>query len=140
MSSARPSKVIEGITTCAKCKRVVVHSLALRRYDTTSQSCCGERCTLVEKEVPGDSRLETFAIGDRVEADLWRGGRTDDDGITTGSKLVTKLGSVAGVDVIGTTRSLMFYFDDGDLQIINMDAENGVKPGYPGKAFRRVAA
>lgn len=130
--------VIEATTKCAKCGHVVVHALEQKARGYTGQQHCGEKCVLTESEVPADTRLEGFALGDRVEADLWRGGRTDDDGITTGSKLVTKLGRIAGADVIGTYRSLMIYFDDGDLQVMSMDAENGAKPGYPGKAFRRI--
>lgn len=88
--------------------------------------------------MPEGTRLATFALGDRLEVDLYRGGVQGDDGITRGSKLVTKAGQVGGVDVIDGNVYLWVEFDDGGHQSMSAAAENGEKPGYPTVAFRRV--
>lgn len=133
-------KVIESTEACGICGRVIVHSLDRHPQLGTCQTCCGQRVVLTEREVPSETQLAGFALGDRVEADLYRGGRQDNDGITRGAQLVTKVGIVGGIsDVLGGAHvSLYVDFDDGDLQVMFTSAENGAKPGYPTAAFRRL--
>ena len=97
-----------------------------------------ERARTDEVLVPDETTLGGFRLGERVEADLYRGGRQDDDGITTGSSLVTKLGHISEIAVIGRHTELFVDFDDGDHQVMSHAQENGAEPGYPTAAFRRV--
>lgn len=96
-----------------------------------------------EKAIVGrreGASLQGWALGDRVEADLWRGGHQDEDGITTGSRLVTKQGSVHGVLVFPNYNSTVWVkFDDGDHQTCVLDPTGA--PGassYPCEAIRRL--
>jgi len=130
---------IHSVTSCSVCGKVIVESIQQTRMGETLQNCCQTRAKIEETEVDADFRLEGFMLGERIEAQVYRGGRTDDDGITTGSKLVTKVGRVSGVDVVGQYRSLHVVFTDGDFQVMSMNAENGKVPGYPCATFRRVA-
>jgi hypothetical protein len=75
----------------------------------------------------------TATVGTRIEADLYRGGREDEDGITTGSRLVTKLGRIVEVGKY----SLYARFDDGDRQTLDFD---GSKRGFPCAGWRSIAA
>ena len=131
-------KTIRSVESCGVCQRVIVESLRDRPMSTTYQRCCARRATLAEAEVPEGTKLATFALGDRVEVELYRGGVQDDDGITRGSKLVTKAGQVGVVEVINGNVYLWVEFDDGGHQSMSAAAENGEKPGYPTVAFRRV--
>lgn len=126
--------------TCTVCHRHVVIALASRPLGVTSQHCCRARCTFTSEEVAPETTLLGFYLGEPVEADIYRGGRQDDDGITTGSRLVTKRGRIVAIDEIGPYRSVAVLFDDGDYQSCGAAALDGTKPGYPCAAFRRVTS
>jgi hypothetical protein len=73
--------------------------------------------------------LAAVTVGTRIEADLYRGGRENEDGITTGSRLVTKIGTIVEVGKY----DLYARFDDGDRQVLGLD---GSKRGYPCAGWR----
>ncbi len=126
--------------TCPTCGRHVCISLTPRPITDTSQHCCRVRCSVTSTEAAPDATLIGFRLGETVEADLWRGGRQDDDGITTGSRLVTTRGRVVQLDEVGAYHTVSVSFDDGDFQCCAAQALDGAKPGYPCAAIRRVAS
>src|SRR6185295_8608359 len=128
-------KIIEA---CSVCSRVIVESLSEKPEEYTAQRCCGQRAIIRQEQVDDSTELAGFKRLQRVEADIYRGGVQDDDGITTGSKLVTKRGFIESVSVVGPYKHVFIRFDDGDVQNCGMGALDGKEPGYPCAAFRRV--
>lgn len=129
--------MIHSFEKCSKCGRTIVETLSHRARGTTLQQCCGQRAVIVEEEVGDAAELLGFRVGERIEADLYRGGIQDDDGITRGSRLVTKRGEVNEV-FIASYNNVFLAFDDGDIQVTRAEALDGATPGYPCAAFRRV--
>jgi hypothetical protein len=134
--------VFHETETCPTCDRLISESIREGRPHLGGvQRCCGGvRATYVVEEVPTDTTLAGFRVGERVACDLYRGGVQDDDGVTRGSKLVTKAGRVEEVSIVATYRNVSVRFDDGDFQVCGAGALDGAEPGYPCAAIRRLSA
>lgn len=72
-----------------------------------------------------------LGIGDRVEVDLYRDGSSDEDGVGTAGRLVTKAGRVKEIDAF----SIFVAFDDGDFQTCMPDPTAHT---YPVVGWRRL--
>lgn len=133
--------IIHRIERCERCDRVVVEALEPmgKDFDVSGQTHCGPyRCITDLTPVPDETTLAGLRLGQRIDADVYRGGASDDEGVTRGSERVTKRGRVLMIDVIGTFSSVTLGFDDGDFQVAFVGALDGAKPGYPCTAFRLV--
>ena len=72
--------------------------------------------------------VDVLEPGDRVSADLWRGSFQDEDGISSGGKMITKTGVVESAHGDNGTHGFI-KFDDGDFQSISLIRGDD---GYPG--------
>lgn len=144
--------VYHTLETCPLCSSVIVESLKRRPTSDSPQQHCAEcgksrldeiralgfpRAKVACVEVDGATSLFGFHVGERVECDLWRGGR-EVDSVVRGSKLATKAGRIADLSEVGTYRTIGVVFDDGDYQSCDAAELDGRKPGYPCASIRRA--
>lgn len=135
--------ITHRIERCSICQVAVVASLEAKPlYSAKSPHIhCGRAACVTESTlVPDDTELAGLRLGQRIDADIYRGGVSDDDGITRGSRLITKAGSIRSISVIGARGDIVIDFDDGDYQVAWTASRDGAHPGYPCAAFRLTEA
>ncbi len=129
--------VVLTIHRCDICSREIIRSLSHTRTIATTQRCCHAQAIAINEVVAPTTKLGGFMLGEPVEADVFRGPFSRNDGQRYGSNVVTKKGVVDSITVTGPYTDIYVRFDDGDFQSCPLKTLDGREPSHPCAALRR---